>query len=53
MLAIIYWVVIVIMLCFQGWVGFRPNGDRIIAGSGLLLVILFVLIGLKVFPVPL
>jgi len=53
MIAILYWVILVLIACFHGWIGFRPNGDRVMIGGGLLLVILLVFIGLKIFPVPL
>lgn len=50
---IIYWVALLLAVCFCGWTGFGPTPNRIAALGGLPFIILFVLIGLKLFPIPL
>lgn len=49
MLGVFFWVVLLLSFLFSGYTGFRPTGDRWIAGGGILVCILFVLLGLKVF----
>jgi hypothetical protein len=48
-LSFLFWLLMILSLFFGGWVGFRPNGDRWVAGwTGLGWVLLFIL-GWKVF----
>lgn len=47
-----YWLILVLWLIFSGWVGLRPNGDRYVFGGSLVVFILLVLLGLKVFGSP-
>jgi len=53
MLAVLYWVDLLLMLVLGGWVSLRPNGDRLYGGFSLLLFLAFLMIGLRLFPVDL
>lgn len=53
MLGIFYWILILLSIVLNGYVGFGPNGNRLYFGSSLLVTLLFIIIGLKLFPVAL
>lgn len=49
MLAIFYWVSLFLIAIFSGWAGWGPEGNPRWGGMGLLCLLLFLIIGLKVF----
>jgi hypothetical protein len=50
--AIWFWIGMFLWLIFGLYLGFRPNGDRWLAGSNVLLFLLFALVGWAVFGGP-
>jgi hypothetical protein len=49
-LAIFYWIVLLLTALSGVWSGWRPPYDWPLAGRNLLVLLLFILIGLAVFP---
>lgn len=52
-LSFVYWFLLLVWILFSGWAGYGPNGDRRWYGFGLIVFLLFVLIGLHDFGSPL
>jgi hypothetical protein len=51
-LTFLYWFMILLIVLFGGWFSFRPSGDRLFGGWSLILLIIFIIIGLKLFGQP-
>lgn len=48
-LSILFWVLYVLLFITTGYLGFRPNGDRWGAGTGLIALLLFGILGWATF----
>lgn len=48
----LFWLLMILWLLFGGWFAFRPNGDRYTFGWSLLVFLLFLLLGIRVFGWP-
>ena len=51
-LTFVFWFLMLCWILFSCWFGFRTGGDRLWFGGGVLIFILFLVIGLKLFGFP-